>query len=869
MEGVFQRANDAVLAFEGEWTTQLDKINNSFVEKDNAGYALFTNTRNEAEQQTRLRIEALNSQEHQTYRQAIPGVYEELRDLLIWKKHAVVREAYQKLEAEREKRLQERTKMLERHEWAHIEFYFEIQDQYAVHVMGKREQAVTGPQGQPIPQGVPLQPAYTLQQTPAHVQQPHAQHPQVQQPHAQQPQVQQPQVQQSHTQQPFQNQANYNHTAAMRAVAGQTIARPQDELVGFQIPRVRTTTDNPSQKRSAEHQEAPVQKRARVSAGNFDNIGVTKALAPPLYPFPQDPRRMIRFADVYGKGNPEYKHLIVNFPQGDGGPSFFILQCVEHKVHFGLSPIQGGAKHLHSAAHSFMHKIHALAIQQLGYRIVDCTEELAMMNNEMVKKAHAEGYTPLNKKRVVRPAEYDPVSGKNVPSAKPFAGRDEWVTRPAAGGILFAETREVENGPGVKYAVMVLDWDSQERCGLPGKTLQSLGLLQASKIPSCYVLDAENKKIIGWARGYEEGGPYEHQRVFPIYWFTDSGEMCTWIQARWLSQFVLDPTNVLHVKARDFRARGQGHRNYEDMRNSQTSELFVEKEKSDARGDGPGPTAERRTENWTPTALAGGVIWNPIRVSQEVTTVDKERQAAPPVPGAKLPPTQGFRHTGQESTRGNEVTGTPNTVRTAWNNQHQALANPTAADIARDVAAKAYAAMQPQNGQVPSQRNSPDPLHNSSPAGSPHQRLVEQDAERKQSSLPPRMPSTAEGKHFDVVAYVDSTGNRWQRQAGAEPMRLTVTNGIATARRAAALDVAIQPERVRKLWRVETDDAGLANTSRLKMVLTFPNQPFDSSTRTAELLFESTAAARSEVQARSMLKWVVRNNPGATIEKDD
>ncbi|KAK2017465.1 hypothetical protein LZ32DRAFT_625738 [Colletotrichum eremochloae] len=101
--------------------------------------------------------------------------------------------------------------------------------------------------------------------------------------------------------------------------------------------------------------------------------------------------RTITFQEVYQDGKAEYKHSIVKYDE-----VFYILRCDEHGVHFKQNALAAAAKHLHGASHGHLRKEHKLAVETIGFHVVDCTDELATLNNECVRQAFENGYKPLN-----------------------------------------------------------------------------------------------------------------------------------------------------------------------------------------------------------------------------------------------------------------------------------------------------------------------------------------------------------------------------------------------------------------------------------------------------------------------------------------
>jgi len=250
----------------------------------------------------------------------------------------------------------------------------------------------------------------------------------------------------------------------------------------------------------------------------------------------QRSQRTISFNEVYQGGKPLYKHIIVEYPAQSG--EYYILRCDQHGVHFNLNPLAGAAKHLHSAQHGHMSKERAQAVDLLGYRVIDCTNELLEKNNDMVKKAFTEeGYKPFNLNQLSKSTRAslgyppEPPSGPkpstqrsdsqapstsnvnppppaNIQSKRSFPG----ITHPVQ-GQLYLSYWAVERRD---YVVLILPWGELEPAGLSG-TLAATGLL--SSTPRCYRLDPVTGEISGWANGYQDGGPNVHKREFPVFYF--------------------------------------------------------------------------------------------------------------------------------------------------------------------------------------------------------------------------------------------------------------------------------------------------------------------------------------------------------------
>lgn len=237
--------------------------------------------------------------------------------------------------------------------------------------------------------------------------------------------------------------------------------------------------------------------------------------------------RSVSFEEVYGSpGKPAaYKHVIVQYPLTTG--DFYILRCDEHGVHFGEHPLRGAAKHLASAQHGFMSKAHATAIRTLGHRVRDCTKELADKNNREVLKAFKDGsYKAFNANNLSQTKRAE----LGFPPLDPLNAQKVAQHRKQTAGITDPQPCQfyVTSGADLKCPVLILPWGDISQAGLTG-TLADTGIfreftedgrpLGVSKLPKCYVYREAGGHVVGirsWAKGYEEGGPLEKKREFPV-----------------------------------------------------------------------------------------------------------------------------------------------------------------------------------------------------------------------------------------------------------------------------------------------------------------------------------------------------------------
>lgn len=256
--------------------------------------------------------------------------------------------------------------------------------------------------------------------------------------------------------------------------------------------------------------------------------------------------RTIPFDEVYKDGNPEYKHIIIQFP--DAG-DFYILRCDEHGVHFGEHPLRGAAKHLASAQHGRMSKEHSKAVETLGCLVADCTPERMEVNNKMVLKAFQEGYKPFNANQLSKTARAMKGYPQLDKQGLPIPGTIQRLPKKFS-GIFRAKPCElyVAVHPEEKksYPAIVLPWTDPDLSAVGiGMTFEDVGLFQVT-LPKCfdYVLEGDSVKgVKGWAAGFQDGGVYVKQREFPGVYIVDEDPqkwIFGWIEASNLSHFDFD-----------------------------------------------------------------------------------------------------------------------------------------------------------------------------------------------------------------------------------------------------------------------------------------------------------------------------------------
>ncbi|KAI0193093.1 hypothetical protein F4808DRAFT_442430 [Astrocystis sublimbata] len=233
--------------------------------------------------------------------------------------------------------------------------------------------------------------------------------------------------------------------------------------------------------------------------------------------------RTITFDQVYQNGQAKTKHIIAEWPKNS--QQWYIFKCWKHKKRFGnnqRSPIRGAARHINSAAHNNEAKSYPNTIRLLGWRVVDCTRELADMNNS----ADMMDFEQSQKRK------RDQISGNESQLGK----RPKTDQSPRK-IITSPKTFHVYNClRGESYhPVVVLGWDDQ-KTGNMQDNLASTGLLDwVPKPPDCYVYKytggGKPTAIAGWAPGFGEGGDKVEEREFPVRFF-NFGQQFSWVTAK-------------------------------------------------------------------------------------------------------------------------------------------------------------------------------------------------------------------------------------------------------------------------------------------------------------------------------------------------
>ncbi|KAM6511467.1 hypothetical protein FALCPG4_016471 [Fusarium falciforme] len=186
-------------------------------------------------------------------------------------------------------------------------------------------------------------------------------------------------------------------------------------------------------------------------------------------------------------------------------------------------------------------------IKIMGYRVVDCDEDLAEQNNAVAREAFGIRSQPRSADSIevgydtIAPVPERPLrdddgdyeeegSGEFTPQTSSSTRRRSImaITDPTAGEVYQVYWRMLKKWT----AAIVLPLENLERLGVED-SIESLGLLKS--LPSCYSYDSLTKTF-QWSKGYEASGKNVSKREFPVMFFNGSpfpdGSEVAWVPAK-------------------------------------------------------------------------------------------------------------------------------------------------------------------------------------------------------------------------------------------------------------------------------------------------------------------------------------------------
>lgn len=183
----------------------------------------------------------------------------------------------------------------------------------------------------------------------------------------------------------------------------------------------------------------------------------------------------------------------------------------------------------------------------MGYRVVDCDEDLAEQNNAVAREEFGVRSQPRSADSIevgydtIAPVpegllrdddgDYEEEGGGEFPPQTSSSTRCRSImaiTDPTAGEVYQVYWRMLKKWT----AAVVLPLENLETVGVED-SIESLGLLKS--LPSCHTYDSLTKTF-QWSKGYEDGGKNVFKREFPVMFFNGSpfpdGSEVAWVPAK-------------------------------------------------------------------------------------------------------------------------------------------------------------------------------------------------------------------------------------------------------------------------------------------------------------------------------------------------
>ncbi|KAL8288518.1 hypothetical protein RB597_000574 [Gaeumannomyces tritici] len=241
--------------------------------------------------------------------------------------------------------------------------------------------------------------------------------------------------------------------------------------------------------------------------------------------------KTISLEDIFGR------YRIIPWPAASH--RFYILRCDHHgKIFNSKDAAQGAGKHL-SKVHGTA-GTHENAINELGFRVQNCTQEQVNESNRAVEQLD-------NAVRRPRRLTSDPKT-----SIQPVSGVFYQVYWPT-GGKSRSSTRS-----GTPFIALCLPTDGFDEVGISG-SIHDTDLMR--HVPMCYRTHTRTKKILGWDEDHQDGGTKASQRKFPFLFFTSDlrlpsegklsipkkGKMFSWVAANKIQPLDLNDSTTSHL----------------------------------------------------------------------------------------------------------------------------------------------------------------------------------------------------------------------------------------------------------------------------------------------------------------------------------
>lgn len=320
-------------------------------------------------------------------------------------------------------------------------------------------------------------------------------------------------------------------------VAAETVTEIQEEEP--EEPR----QDRPGKRKypSTKRNRGETGPKKRKGAGKLTLEEETK------YHFANNPQingeRKIQFSRLSLSANKLPPCKVVQHPRKPD--EFYILHCSDHDAWFVTDPFSKAQSHFEESHFEDKHRSSQivsaeLLIDTFGIRVLDCTKEMVNRHNSLVaarlesQAQHAEKKQEAEETHAQLQSNQsgagglpqDTTSASNIQPQFPPARRSSRNISTGSGPFTRSQERQLirpvvgkiyrARWSGIEHALVILPLGSFKAIGLDSH-ICSTGLLERSRL-KCHDTDPETKDYI-WSKGYEDGGPKEFERKYPVLYF--------------------------------------------------------------------------------------------------------------------------------------------------------------------------------------------------------------------------------------------------------------------------------------------------------------------------------------------------------------
>lgn len=243
------------------------------------------------------------------------------------------------------------------------------------------------------------------------------------------------------------------------------------------------------------------------------------------------PQPEITFDEVYKDGAADPKDTIVEYPRKSG--EYYVLRCNQCKIppFAPRDPLRAARKHLDTEAHGYLHRSNENAIEQLGIRVVGCSEPLADKNNkeyiewfvrEYPQRSNSNKRKKKDEKRTSR--EFSGDTAFQEHSTTPgdtSANKRQRITHVQPADVQAGKLFCCDNKKGIYMSVVVIlpmftDWPEWKIEVLD--STESIGWWETPQLKppkDCFEFVSGVDAPRGWKPDYRDDGPRVSERLYP------------------------------------------------------------------------------------------------------------------------------------------------------------------------------------------------------------------------------------------------------------------------------------------------------------------------------------------------------------------